>query len=323
MPYKRTIRGLLLSTMAVTLAACSSGESRPMSAAKANTPMPPITEMDAAMSKPAPQPLPLSQSDTLTPTMPTATVTDAAAATMAAAEAGSAAPADPASVEARMQKLEQTVGALRTDYNRIMPAFASLNTTNERIQALLDQIETGTGKRPVVDSGATQQPQKVSAATAAPASEARKAEPSVAAPPAQPAAESEPEAKAQNVAAAAPASGTAHSIAGIRIGEHGTKTRLVFDLSGADSKPEFKYDLDNTEKLLLVDMPASSWTGSASSGGAARSPLIEGWSAQKGAAGGTAIAIQLKKGARVLSTEYLKPEGKDSARLVMDIAAGN
>ena len=35
-----------------------------------------------------------------------------------------------------------------------MPAFASLNTTNERIQTLLDEIERDTGNRPAAVSAA-------------------------------------------------------------------------------------------------------------------------------------------------------------------------
>jgi hypothetical protein len=109
-------------------------------------------------------------------------------------------------------------------------------------------------------------------------------------------------------------------VKGIRIGEHGSKTRLVLDLD-TSAKPEFTYDLDNGEHLLIVDMPSSAWSASGNSG-KPNSPLIAGWNSQKGASGGTAIAVQLKKDARILSTQFLKAEGSDPARLVMDIATG-
>jgi hypothetical protein len=123
-------------------------------------------------------------------------------------------------------------------------------------------------------------------------------------------------------ASAPEASATGANVTGVRIGEHGTKTRFVLDLS-TKTKPEFKYDLDNAEKLLLVDLPSTGWTGNASGKGGAAAPIVAGWSVQKGSAGGSTLAIQLKKNARILSTQFLPADGKDPARLVMDIAAGN
>jgi len=326
MPRSKKFRSFLLSlTVAASigaLAACSS-DGGGASSVKTAAPMPPITEMDAAMNAPAPQPLPLSESDTL---MPVGTTTVATTTTTM--------PGD--SVETRIAKLEQTVGSLRSDYNRIMPAFASLNTTNERIQTLLDEIEKETGKRPAAPAASTsaEPVSQNQASLATPPMANEMAEPAkatvtktaAAAKPATTVATPAPEAKAVAAKAedaapkVAPAAG-GNMVTSVRIGEHGSKTRLVMDLT-AKTKPDFKYDLDNAEKLLLVDLPSSGW-GGAESGKPANSPLIESWSVQKGANGGSALAIQLKKGARILSTEFLKAEGKDPARLVMDIASGS
>ncbi len=307
---------LLLSISVVALAACGSGGSP----AKTAAPMPPVAEMDAAMTQPAPQPL--STSDTLTPVMPSATSTTTTVTTTAAPAAATG--YAPGSVEERIAKLEQTVGSLRSDYDRIMPAFASLNTTNDRIQTLLDEIERETGHKPVValepavvapTSPATE-PAVVTTVTTTKTPDTVKtttvkteiAKTETPAP----------------VAAAEPASASATgaNVTGVRIGEHGNKTRFVIDLTGK-SKPDFKYDLDNGEKLLLVDLPSTGWTGKQSGKGGAGAPLVEGWSVQKGASGGSSLAVQLKKNARILSTQFLPAEGKDPARLVMDIAAGN
>ncbi|PZO86869.1 MAG: hypothetical protein DI626_05335, partial [Micavibrio aeruginosavorus] len=108
------------------------------------------------------------------------------------------------------------------------------------------------------------------------------------------------------------------SVMGLRIGEHGSKTRIVFDTT-ARTKPDFKFDVDNAEKVLLVDLPSSVWTGAPS--GKPSSPMISAWNAQVTSTGGSVIAVQLKKNARVVGTEYLKPEGKNSGRVVIDIAA--
>ena len=360
MPRNSSLRQVLLVSISITALSACSGSSG-TNHAKSSAPMPPITEMDAAMNAPAPQPLPLSESDTLTPVMPRAT----------ASANGT--------LEERMARLEQSVSAIQGDYQKIMPAFASLNTTNARIQTLLNEIEKETGKKVAVTdapaagpvttvtttktaapapafktltatkveetvpaTGVIPAPGTVSKAvtaaqpvktvtettttvttnavaakeTGAPPLSAFKEQPSVDEARAEAARQTGKVAEA--VAAEAPASGGGESsVTGVRIGEHGSKTRLVFDLD-AKSKPAFKYDLDNGEKLLLVEMPSSAWVGSSS--GSPKSPLISGWTASKGAGGGSSVAIQLKKDARVLSTQFLKAEGNDPARLVVDIA---
>lgn len=363
MPRTTQFRSVLLvSISALALTACSGSSDNQ---AKSSAPMPPITEMDAAMNAPAPQAL--SGSDTLTPVMPRAT----------AGVGGE-------TMEERIARLEQSVTAMQGDYQKIMPAFASLNTTNERIQKLLNQIEKETGKKvaltdasapaaapvttvtttkteatPVTTVTSVQTTKETVPATgvAPAAGTVSRAEPVktitdatttvttdavihsdaattiAGAPPLsafkeQPTAE---EARAEaarqtgqsaapvetKMTAAAPAPGGGNAVTGVRIGEHGTKTRLVFDLDGK-TKPAFKYDLDNGEHLLLVEMPSSAWSGKSS--GKPKSPLVEGWTATAGEGGGSSVAIQLKKNARVLSTEFLKAEGKDPARLVVDIA---
>ena len=130
---------LMTGLSLLALAACGSGGS---TTAKSAAPMPPIDEMDTAMAQPAPQPLPLGKSDTLTPVLPSAAMpappsADNATTTTVTTVTGAPDPV----MEARIARLEASVGALRSDYERIMPAFASLNTTNERIQTLLDEME--------------------------------------------------------------------------------------------------------------------------------------------------------------------------------------
>lgn len=336
MPSNRHFRVLLVSISVAALAACSGGSSGHQ--AKSSAPLPPIAEMSA----PPPQEATLTASDTLTPVMPQAT----------------------GSVEERLARLEQSVNVLQSDYQRIMPAFASLNTTNDRIQTLLGEIEQEKGlQKTAAAANATAPPAAITTVTTTetppgavdmfadesvpatgvipPAGSVSRAEPvktvtdatttvttavvaQDSAPPLS-AIQSQPtveEARAEaarqtQAAAPVPAKTGANSVTRVRIGEHGTKTRLVFDLSGK-TKPAFKYDLDNAEKLLLVDLASTGWTGGAA--GKPGSPLIDSWSVTQGADGGSSVAIQLKKSARVISTQFLGAEGKDPARLVVDIA---
>jgi hypothetical protein len=117
--------------------------------------MPPITEMDTAMAQPAPKPVALSESDTLTPVMPQASGNE--------------------TTDERITRMEQELNTLRADYSRIMPAFASLNTTNDRIQTLLDELER-TGKVP--KTVAAERAASSSAETAAMAMEQKPVAPS-------------------------------------------------------------------------------------------------------------------------------------------------
>jgi hypothetical protein len=346
MPSNRQFRVLLVSISIAALTACSGSSGHQ---AKSAAPMPPVAEMDAAMASPAPLGVTLTESDTLTPIMPQAPASG--------------------STEERLARLEQSVNALQSDYQRIMPAFASLNTTNERIQTLLSEIEKEKGLHSAVAAKATTVPAPAPAAIKTvtttetpsgtievveeetvpatgvipPAGSVSRAEPvktvtdatttvttssvvaNESAPPlssiqSRPTAEearAEAARQTQTAAPAPAAAGHGNSVTGVRIGEHGSKTRLVFDLQGK-TKPAFKYDLDNAEKLLLVDMAATGWTGGTA--GRPKSPLIDSWTVTEGNEGGSSVAIQLKKSARVISTQFLGAEGKDPARLVVDIA---
>lgn len=332
----RSFKTLLLAGLSVSaLSACSGGA---QTEAKTLVPRPPVENMDADGQA-------LAASDTITPVMEQAPAGE--------------------TVDERMARLEREVSELQADYKRIMPAFASLNTTNERIQTLLSEIEqqtplgaasenaqapsntaaiamaepavvsSGPAATSVLTPGAVSKSSSAQTATSAVYPEedfaaAAKEEP--AAPPLsafanQPTVEearaeaARQTGTAQDVANVSPAAALSapNAIKGLRIGEHSAKTRLVFDMTGKE-KPAVTYDIDNSEHLMLVQLPSSSWD--AAKAGSPSSPLIENWAAQDTPSGGTAVAIQLKKNAKIVSSEYLKAEGKNPARLVVDIAAG-
>ncbi len=313
--------GLLLSISALTLAACSGGQHTGLGAGKSAAPLPPesITQNT------------LTESDTLTPVSLSA---DSAA--PASATPPLSAPPETvisgAPVEDRIAKLEETVNSLRRDYDRIMPAFASLNTTNERIQTLLDEIEQQAPGRVVSSQSEAIAPTSVqktvetTTEVVAPSEDVLAAMDKMAAP-SGPVVETKTAittttASTPAATAAAPAKPSAlpaitETVKGVRIGEHNNKTRVVIDLGG-NMKPDAAFDLDNNEKLLLVDLPGTAWVGS-KTGAPKNSTFVSGWNVQDGASGGSTLAIQLKKGAKILSTEYLKAGGKDGARLVIDI----
>lgn len=349
MSYTKTTSRLLLSISVLALAACGGGPTRSVDTHKTAAPMPPVASNESADKA-------IPVSDTLSPVD-----TVAAPTTNVVSDS---------SMEARMAKLENAVGSLRTDYDRIMPAFASLNSTNERIQTLLDQIENESGK-PVAASAVTaaapvsqtvttttkvstppvmepekglkiqetkvvEETTKVSHATDAAERVTPTAQTVVKATPIEMKVNPDgtPVKKttttttttATTTTALTPEEATKMAIAqtggqsvasNVRIGEHPGKTRLVLDLS-KDTKPDFKTDLDNGEKLLTVELPGVTWGGS-TTGTPKSSAFIAGWNANKTEGGGSTLGIQLKKDAKILSTQYLKPEKGDPARLVIDI----
>lgn len=293
MSRHRLFSGLLVGISIITLAACSgtSGGAKGIEPHKTAAPLPP----SAVGQEQAPQ----EQEAAPTPTVGAAQTSPSIETTA------------PQTIEDRITRLEEAVGSLRTDYDRIMPAFASLNTTNERIQTLLDQIEKESGGAPKTDEAAKPSaPVKTEPQTSiAPV----KADPNK---PVTPAAMMKAPAKSDEAKATSESSIT---VKGVRIGEHPSKTRIVIDLVGS-KKPDVTQDLDNTEKLLLIEMPATMWGGE-KTGSPKASAMIAGWSAQEGENGTATLAIQLKKEAKILLTEYLPAQGGDPARMVIDIGA--
>lgn len=341
MSHTKTFSSLFLSMSVLALAACGGEPTRSVDSHKTSAPLPPVASGE--------QTIPVSDTLSVVDTVaPPVTNTTAAAGSM----------------EERMAKLENAVGSLRTDYDRIMPAFASLNSTNERIQTLLDQIEHETGKTaavaPVVEVPVKTVTTTTTKTTVPPVMEPEKglkiqetkvteevkvsravdAQERVT-PVAQAIVKATPiDAKVNpdgspvvkktttvtTTTSLTPEEATKMAIAqtggqsvasNVRIGEHPGKTRLVLDLS-KDTKPDFKNEIDNGEKLMTVALPGVTW-GGPTSGAPKSSAFISNWSANKTDAGGSTLAVQLKKDAKILSTQYLKPEKGDPARLVIDI----
>lgn len=123
-------------------------------------------------------------------------------------------------------------------------------------------------------------------------------------------------------AAAAPVSvalqAGALQASGLRLGDHPGKTRIVIDMNGT---PAYKHDLDNAEKIFVIELPNTTWTGPANK--SFSSPLIQSYTVQPmDNNGGTRIVLVLKKTAAVSYQDTLKP-ASDSPhhRLVIDLTA--
>ncbi len=123
---------------------------------------------------------------------------------------------------------------------------------------------------------------------------------------------------AKSAAKPAPVLSGATAVRKFRMGQHPGKTRLVLDLN---RKSHFSYDLDNGEKLLLVDIADAGWDAKAERR-FAKHPLIAGYSAHDNGSGGTMLVIELKKAVKVLLSTGMKPyKAGGYSRIVFDIAA--
>ena len=103
----------------------------------------------------------------------------------------------------------------------------------------------------------------------------------------------------------------------LRIGEDRGKTRLVLDAS----KPApYRYDLNNRDRLLTIDLPGAEWNGPKSwlSGD---STLVESYTVEPLKTGnGNSVILRLKKATSILHEGELSPEkaGEDH-RIVIDL----
>ena len=102
----------------------------------------------------------------------------------------------------------------------------------------------------------------------------------------------------------------------MRLGHYSDKTRMVIDLTG-DIK--FKSDLDNVEKLLVIELPGAAWSAAATQNFS--SGVIQSMSTQAMSNGsGTRVIIVLRKETSVLYQSMLSPDGPGkNYRLVMDL----
>lgn len=114
----------------------------------------------------------------------------------------------------------------------------------------------------------------------------------------------------------APAAASTATVKGLRVGEHPDKTRLVLDLS---NNVAFRQDLDNNEHILMIELPGAGWSGPLQQQ-FARSPLVSAYQATPDGQGGTHLAVQLRKPAKVASTQSLAAEPGKPPRIVIDIA---
>lgn len=226
---------------------------------------------------------------------------------------------------ARIDRLEGAVTAMHRDLKILAPSMQRLALIETDLQDLVEQLEAvlqEEGGAAPAPTAYVPPPQALSAPepSAGEAEFSQNAEPTPVVPAQQPAAA--PVATPLAPPAAAPVSAAlqagALQASGLRLGEHPGKTRIVIDMSGT---PAYKQDLDNAEKIFVIELPNTAWTGPANK--SFSSPLIQSYTAQPmDNSAGTRIVLVLKKTAAVSYQDTLNP-ASDSPyhRLVIDLTA--
>jgi hypothetical protein len=214
----------------------------------------------------------------------------------------------------RLANLEQTVGQLQNDMNTMMPVLSRLVAVQTDIQAMLAKLQVANGTAGSASATAvpgaalppapsvTQEPVPLTgpAASAPPAAMTPAPPPVAPAPP--------PQAAVQPPAV---------RIAGLRIGEHPGKTRIVLDVP---DKLAFTKDIDNTEHILTIDVAGAGWAGDTAAHATPKSPLVTSWQASPDGQGGTRFVIPLRKSAKVLAAQIVSATGQPP-KIVIDLAA--
>lgn len=186
------------------------------------------------------------------------------------------------SLEQRVGRLENEVMALRRDMDRLLPALRRLLSGKEEVADIVADMQD--------------QPQKTITSP-----QNKKMKPVLE--------------KAEHTVPASTYKGPP-KLANIRTGEHKGFTRMVMDVG---SPTPFRVDVDNDERLLIIELPQASHMKSLT-GILARSTWIKSYQTQA-MNGGSRVIVQLQKPVRVRNTMTLKPSGARGARIALDIGA--
>lgn len=237
-------------------------------------------------------------------------------------------------VNFRLLRMERAVNGLRRDLNKLLPPLSNLIVADVKLDRAIREIAT----QPSGVSGQEPGAMAPSSNIAPPPLEQNPHQNSFAPVPVSPqvaamqkqqemAAKTmqTPESMAPKVEKTAPVMKKANApsflankpgVNRLRTGVYPNRTRLVLDVQ---SKTDFKVDVDNNEKLMLVELPSAQWN-TAMQKRMAKNQLVAGYNAQDNGSGGTTLVVELKKPAKVSKSAALPPNDKfGSHRIFFDI----
>lgn len=202
----------------------------------------------------------------------------------------------------RLDRLERAVQDMRNEFDSIKPSVKRLMAVEGDIQDLIVEL-----RRLSDDPGLaapaprpTLAPQPI-------------APPPVMAPPKAPAPVMAPKKSFQKKSPPPVSNGQA-TVYDVRVGEHPGKTRIVLDVN---AKTNYSLDIDNNEKIMVVELPSAGWSAAASRN-FGRSPAIASYSVEP-AGDGQMLIFQLKRAANVLYQDDIPALNGSGRRIVIDL----
>jgi hypothetical protein len=228
----------------------------------------------------------------------------------------------------RVKRLERALTAIHGDIKTVAPSIQRLVAVEGDIQELVTQLEVLLENEAAAPA-ATPAPAPYSPYGAAASREPEPLTP--AAPAVAPAAQPPPAAPAAsdapykppaylNAGSSAPApaatSGGA-SVTSLRVGEHADKVRLVIDVS-ADTP--YKVDIDNNEKILIIELPDAGWS-TAREATYGKTPILQSYRVDSGKDGkGSMLIMPLKQASTIVYQSKLNALSGTGKRIVVDLA---
>lgn len=196
--------------------------------------------------------------------------------------------------EERIDRLERAVQDMRNEFESVKPSIKRLTALEGDIQRLvheLKQINDEEDYTPATSSYKAPQ-KKAASRTYTPAKST---------------------AKSSYQKKSPPASNGKASVYDVRVGEHPGRTRIVMDVS---AKTKFSVDIDNSENIMIIELPNAGWSTS-NSKNFAKSNFISSYKVES-SNGGHILILQLKRNAKVTYKGDLAGKGS-SRRLVIDL----
>lgn len=221
---------------------------------------------------------------------------------------------------ARLHGMEETLGRLQSDLQGTAMAMQRVEMMRQEIEGLNIRIQSLQERLlyagPVIAAEAPAQPEPD---LSQPAQEV--VTPPVSAVSTPPAAAQTPtqisKPVVETVAPAKSASPvlTGDGVAGVRLGTHPDRVRIVLDVNGST---KFSTHIDNGEKLLTVELPETGWSA-AKTQAFKGMPVVDSYMAQ-GEGKGTIVAFTLKGETKILEMKTLKGSGGRPSRVIIDLA---
>ena len=210
----------------------------------------------------------------------------------------------------RLDRLERAVQDMRNEFDSVRPSIKRLMAVESDIQNLIGELQQLSGNINAVNNSAPP-PQ--------PARVMNNNSPQIITPqrnvqPIRPAKTMSAPKKTYQKKSPPPVSGGKATVYDVRVGEHPGKSRIVLDVN---TKTGFNVDIDNNEKIMIVELPDAGWSASMSKN-FGRSPVISSYAVEP-SDNGHMLIFQLKKAANITYKDDISALSGSGRRIVIDL----